>query len=90
MTDINKIPDANIIAKRIVDTIPSIHELEMQLITKILNDWNEEWIDYIAENKTGLSDGTKRTNDKRLKDRIDRLGVVVNKGGVSILDNPGF
>lgn len=88
MTDINQIPDASVILERIKNTIPSVHELEMELIGKILNAWNEEWIDYIAENKTGLHDGTQRSNDKRLKDRIDRIKSPVDP--ISGVDNTGF
>ncbi len=86
MTDINKIPDADVIAKRIFDTI-KFHPLEQELISKILNEWNEEWIDYIAENKTGLHDGTKRSNDDRLKRRISKIGGA---SGVELIDNIGF
>ena len=93
LTDINKIPDAEVIAKRIFDVI-KFHELEQDIISKILNEWNEEWIDYIAENKTGMHDGTKRTNDKRLKQRIDRLDSLVSRQGVTdkrlLQDDPGF
>ena len=87
-TDINKIPDADTIAKRIFDVI-TLGEIESEMISKILNEWNEEWIGYIAENKTGLHDGTQRTNDKRLKDRISKLGkspVDPTRG----IDNAGF
>ncbi len=85
MTDINKIPDAGIIAERIFTSI-SVHDIQKDLIRKILEEWNEEWIDYIAENKTGLSDGTGRSNEKRLKRRIDKLGEVSKPP----IDDPGF
>ncbi len=86
MTDIRKIPDAMVIAERIKAAIPSIHDLEMKLVTRILDDWNEEWIDYIAENKTGLSDGTENTNDNLVKNRINKLG----RHGEMYVDDPGY
>ncbi len=85
MTDIRKIPDADIIAERVFAAI-TLHELDKEIVTKILDEWNEEWIDYIAENQTGKSDGTQRSNDKRLKRRIDRL----SGGGDDVPDNVGF
>ncbi len=85
LTDIRKVPDASIILERIKETVPSIHPLELELVEKILDTWNEEWIDYIAENDTGKSDGTERSNDKRLKRRISKLGGVDDAP-----DNIGF
>lgn len=91
MTDINKVPDADIIAERIRNTV-TIHDLEMAMIVKILNDWNEEWISFVAENKTGRTDNTeqarKRDNAKRLKDRINKLEP--RSSVVEQVDNPGF
>ena len=76
-TNINKIPDSDIISNRIFE-ITGLQGLEKDLVRNILNDWNEEWIDYIAENETGMTDNVdkarKRDNEKRLKDRIEKIG----------------
>ncbi len=87
-TDINKVPDADVISKRIF-SVMSLGEIEKEMVTNILDGWNEEWIDYVAENQTGKSDGTKRSNDKRLKDRIDRLGGTP-ADRISGIDQSGF
>lgn len=97
MTNINKVPDADTIAKRISD-ITSLGDIEMEMVTKVLNDWNEEWIGFIAENKTGKTDNTeqtrKRDNAKRLRDRINKIGGPINepnmKAAVFDFDNVGF
>jgi len=92
MTDINKVPDADVIAKRIFD-VTTLDDITKELITQVLNSWNDEWIEYIAENKTGKSDNTekarRRDNEKRLKDRIDKLGGE-SKQATFELDDPGF
>ena len=89
MTDINKVPDADVIAQRIF-SVMDVHKIQQDMVSNILSDWSEEWIDYIAENQTGMSDGTKRSNDDRLKRRMNRLAPVSPIKQISSIDSPGF
>ncbi len=97
MTNINKVPDAEVIAERIFG-IASLGDIEKEMVSKVLNEWNEEWIGFVAENETGKTDNVekarKRDNAKRLQDRINKLGGIESKGNmhgtVFEFDNPGF
>jgi len=74
--NINKVPDADIIAERIF-TIISVGAFEREIVQNVLNDWNEEWINYIAESKVGVTDSRsenrRRDNETRLKKRKEML-----------------
>jgi hypothetical protein len=83
--DINKVPHAEIIANRIFDVV-SVDEVSKGMVTKILDDWNNEWIDIIAEIRTGKHDG-ENDNGKRLKRRINKLGAPVDT--MNGFDNTG-
>jgi hypothetical protein len=93
MTDINKVPDASIIAERIF-AVMSLGDIERELIGKILNAWNEEWIEYVAENETGKSDNTekarKRDNAERLKIRVEKLSGDNSVLRFNQMEDPGF
>ena len=91
--NVDKVPDADVISQRIFSVI-TLGEIERELISKILSDWNNEWIDIIAEERTGRSEGDENTNSKRLKDRMNKLGVVDTGRSFRDLrlrqDDPGF
>jgi HSP90 family molecular chaperone len=95
LTNINKVRDAEMIANKIFDVI-LLSDIEKEMVSKMLNEWNDEWIDFVAENETGRTDNTeqarRRDNQKRLQDRINKLGGIKPKGDSrpAMLDDPGF
>jgi len=74
--DINIVPDADMISQRIFSVV-NVGDIEQQMIRNVLNDWNDEWVNFVAIAKTGVSDSSddnrRRDNAMRLRKRIERL-----------------
>ena len=93
MIDVNRVPNAETIANRIFAVV-NIGDIEQGMILNVLSEWNNEWIDIIAEQETGMADNVdaarKHSNEKRLKDRINKLGSKRPSMDDQAVDNTGF
>ncbi len=76
--NIDAVPTAEVIAQRI-NAVVSISGIEKEMILSILSAWNDEWVEFIAESKTGVTDSSeehRQSNADRLKKRMADLNIT--------------
>lgn len=76
---IASIPTAGIILDKIRSIATGIGDFEAELILDMLNDWNNQWVELIAEAKTNVTDNrdnAREANDERLKKRVAELSNI--------------
>jgi len=76
MSDINKVPDSGVIAQRIFEVVSVRSDIEREIVMKILSEWNEQWVAFVAETKTGIENNAEEiraTNQERLDKRMKSI-----------------